>query len=214
MFGTGFVVADRAFIVTANHVVTGAASLFVAGRGPPKWFSNAFVAAADEENDVAVLRLEQPAPVALSFGSNGLPSLSTPLICWEDAGELAADPSADTFRMLVVGVLSLGAIHLRSEGGRERIALAGRVRHGMSGGPLFDPMSGRVIGILAAKAAYDPRNVVDSWATYSTDFADFSAEVGDDVQELVQAQLHCGGGIAIPANVAARLLRDVVSVTV
>lgn len=206
-------VANGVFTVTAFHVVAGASSLTVAGLGPPKWASSAVVAASDESQDIAVLRLEQPGPMALTLAPESLPSASTPLICWEDAGEPAAGPSVETFRMVLVGCLSLGAIHLLSEGGRERIALAGRLRHGMSGGPLVDPRSSRVVGVLAAKAAYDPTSVVESWASHSPDIEAFSSEAGDDVQALILAQLACGGGIAVPAAVPARLLRALVGQT-
>jgi len=145
MAGTGFFVADG-MVLTAAHVVpecrrTEIVSPFVR-RSPAQ------VAARDTRHDIALLEaagLRAPATLAIgrptASGGRvfvlGYPATAGLLIPEETWGilendKLPREPAALTDP-------------------REQVWMeAGRVTHGYSGGPIFDPRSGKVVGIVRA----------------------------------------------------------------
>ena len=208
-YGTAFAVREGNYVITANHVVEENDICMVGGSGPPAWHCSATVVSRSKEHDVAVVRLDTPAPSWLRLAPRTPLAESEPLICWEDSaqdGGPAIEPG--TFKLSELAVIPLGTLVVKSLGGRMRLALSGRFRQGMSGGPVFAPMSDEVVGIVCAMPQYDPFEVVAAW----TDQGDFGAVLrrsGSDVESFLLAQLKAGVGIAVPASDVLNLLNAI-----
>lgn len=208
--GTGFVVADGAYVVTAEHVVTRGTQCIVAFGGPSNWQAEATVVLTDPADDIALIRLDRRAASSLSFVHSGAPAAAGPHVCWEDDAAVGAAWVRESLLSLkVVGCLPLGIMRLRSLEGHERLGLAGAFRPGMSGGPVFAPLSGHVIGVVSAMPPYDPYSVVDAWADHNKEFENLSENLGFDVEDILKAQLGCGIGLAVPATVPINMLRSI-----
>lgn len=145
MAGTGFFVADG-MVLTAAHVVPECSRAEIAS--PFVRRSPARVLARDTRHDIALVEAAGVhAPATLAIGRPtasggrvfvlGYPASAGPLIPEETWGVLENDklprePAALTDP-------------------REQVWMeAGRVTHGYSGGPIFDPRSGKVVGIVRA----------------------------------------------------------------
>jgi len=211
IIGTGFVVRDGLYVITAEHVIRGAKECIVIVCGSDRLQTTAQVLAIDVANDIAVLKLGTRAPVSLSVQSPGLLEEVGPLVCWEDSAAPSALSGAEIsldgrFSLRIVGCLPLSLLSLRSVQGGARLALAGKLRAGMSGGPVFAPLSGSVVGVVSATPPYDPFSVVDAWADYGRSYENLSEGLGADVEVLLKAHLGSGIGIAVPAVAALALL--------
>lgn len=195
--GTGFAVAGGQFVVTAAHVVPGSDLAIVGSRGAPPWTCQAAVVARSIEHDLAVLRLDAAAPIFFRLAAHPLDDAVGPLICWEDRGSEEWDV-ANALTLVPIPALLVGSIDLKSSGNRRRLAIAGRFRAGMSGGPVYSPLLDVVIGVVCEMPRYDPYQVVEAAAE--------STNLGIDLETLVLAQLQAGLGIAIPADLAQKLI--------
>ncbi len=138
--GSGFIIDPDGIAVTNNHVVTGAATLevFVGGSDDPV---SAKVLGVSECNDLAVIDLE----------GDGYPFLE-----W-DAEEIRAGrdvraagfPLGDPEYTLTSGIISKA----EASGDTDWASVEQVIEHdaniqpGSSGGPLLDPITGRVIGV-------------------------------------------------------------------
>lgn len=196
---TGFAVLEGKYVITANHAVEEADICVVGGSGPPGWHCSATVVSRSIEQDVAVVRLETPAPTWLRLATRSTLGQSEPLICWEDGARDAGPPiGPGTFKLSELAAIPLGTLLVKSLGGFERMALGGRFRHGMSGGPVFAPMSDEVVGIVCAMPRYDPFEVVAA-LTDQGYFQGAQNRSGSDAEAFLVAQLNAGVGIAVPA---------------
>jgi S1-C subfamily serine protease len=123
--------ATRNLVVTAAHVVAGERDTTVAI--PASGTHNADVVSFDPHNDVAVLRMRGTTGRPLRSGS---PTPGTPvaILGYPDNGPLAATPGriGSTSTVLTRDAYGHGPV------GRSITAVAGRVRHGNSGGPAVD----------------------------------------------------------------------------
>lgn len=202
--GSGFAVFGGEYVLTAAHVVGAGASCLVASLGPPRWGGDARVVASESADDIALLQLETTAASVLALSPSQRSAGQGPLVCWRgSADDLDSVSGVDPLLSLeAVGCLSLGTLSVRCIDGRGRLGLAGAFRHGMSGGPVFDPLSGHVVGVASAMPPYDPYSVVGAWADHVREHEDLSPELGLDVETFLEAQLSCGIGIAVPSNTA------------
>ncbi len=145
MAGTGFFVADG-MVVTAAHVVPECRRTEIVSRFVRR--SPAQVAARDTRHDIALVEAGGVhAPATLAIGRPtasggrvfvlGYPATAGLLIPEETWGVLENDK------------LPREPASLTDP--REQVWMeAGRVTHGYSGGPIFDPRSGKVVGIVRA----------------------------------------------------------------
>lgn len=154
VLGTGFLLTPR-LALTCRHVVAGASGdVQVDLVGPRKWTSRAeHAAASDAEGgpDVAVLRLDAAAPVLAGapIGPAEPPAFGTLLVAfgfpleyrWEEESE---NPGIWA-RLIVDGPdKSGGRLWLQSQHPYGHPVLPG-----LSGGPVVDPESGLVVGMIS-----------------------------------------------------------------
>ena len=140
--GSGFIISADGFVVTNNHVVTGAATLnvFVPGRDEPL---NARVIAASECADLAVIQLPGEGYPFLTFHEGPL-SIGTPVFA-------AGYPLGEPEYALVAGIIS----KLDADGESNWASVDQVIQHdaavspGNSGGPLVTE-AGDVVGIVYA----------------------------------------------------------------
>ena len=149
--GSGVVIdKDRGYIVTNNHVISGAAQIGVRlGRGGEV---PATLVGADPKTDLAVLQVRVPVPVAARWGDSDKVDIGD----WV----LAIGSPFELDRTVTAGIVSAtGRSNLRIVGENayeDFIQTDAAVNPGNSGGPLID-LRGRVVGINTA--IYSPREV-------------------------------------------------------
>ncbi len=140
--GTGFFIASDGTLLTAAHVVTGCARTQVVSRYVKP--TAVQLLATDQRQDIALLRafhLRPPAILALGGPASrrmfvlGYPASAGPII----PAETWATLENDKFPRPVAGLSDP----------RETIWIeADAVTHGYSGGPILDPDTGAVVGIV------------------------------------------------------------------
>jgi putative serine protease PepD len=177
--GSGFIVSADGYVVTNDHVVegiNGAATVI---------FSDATVAAArlvgaDEESDIAVLKLGRTGLPAVQFGNSDQVAVGDPVLAF--GAPLAL---SNTVTYGIVSALNR-TMEADEPGGPSRYYAAiqtdAAVNHGNSGGPLVDA-AGRVIGV---------NSVIKSLASDSQDAGNI------------------GLAFAIPVNQAKRIALDII----
>lgn len=142
--GTGFFVATDGTLLTAAHVVTGCSRTQIISKYIPR--SWASVVASDQTHDIAVLRamdLRPPSivhvaatpPVSDKLFVLGYPASAGLTV----AAETWAVPQNQKFPANIGGLANPGELLWIS---------APDVTHGYSGGPIFDPRLGAVVGIV------------------------------------------------------------------
>jgi putative serine protease PepD len=141
--GSGFIVSRDGYLLTNDHVVSGASTgqitvTFTDGHVVP-----ARVVGTEPESDVAVLKIEQDGLPAVEFGDSEAVVVGDPVLA---VGAPLALSSTVTYGI----VSALDRPVAAGEAGSTRFYAAiqtdAAVNQGNSGGPLFD-LAGRVIGI-------------------------------------------------------------------
>lgn len=168
--GTGFVVGDGNQVVTNAHVVLSAPSddpllqwrvQVRAGAGGEPQVRNAVVQEVDAAHDLAVLRIEGPPLPALALADSDRvqEGHSVALMGFPIGGALGFAPV--THRGMVSSItpaslpapsaqrLSESAIARLRQGGFNLFQLDATAYPGNSGGPLFDPESAEVVGVVS-----------------------------------------------------------------
>jgi S1-C subfamily serine protease len=137
--GTGFFVDDGGDLLTNNHVVEDCTDIKV--RMPDKNVVAAKVLAHDSTNDLALLKVDGPAPKAAPFRPDV--KLGEPVAAF-------GFPHADL--MSSSGSFTLGNVTSMAGLGDDSryVQISAPVQAGNSGGPLFD-YDGNTIGIVSAK---------------------------------------------------------------
>jgi S1-C subfamily serine protease len=141
--GSGFVVDRQGRIVTNQHVVNGASTVYVSFADGTK--ARARVLAEDPLLDLAVIRVDVPARVLrpLPLGSSDRLRLGDPLVAIGNPFGLD--------RSVSVGVVSGLRRQIQAPNGftlSNAVQTDAAINHGNSGGPLIDGR-GRVIGVNA-----------------------------------------------------------------
>jgi S1-C subfamily serine protease len=123
--------ASRSLVVTAAHVVAGehGSNVFIPGAG----MYDAQVVAFDPHNDVAVLRVRAGTAPPLRY-ADPTPGTPVAILGYPDNGPLTETPGriGTTTNVLTRDAYGHGPVQ------RLITAVAGRVRHGNSGGPAVD----------------------------------------------------------------------------
>ncbi|MBL4586362.1 MAG: trypsin-like peptidase domain-containing protein [Flavobacteriales bacterium] len=141
--GSGFVISKSGFVLTNNHVVTGASDVEVV-------FDNGFVMqtkvlAANEDRDVALLKISGSGFKPLSINSGGLPPVGTEVIAIGTPTDLSLGQT------VTKGIVS-GTRELEDDNRKMNnyIQTDVSINPGNSGGPLIND-KGEVVGIIVAK---------------------------------------------------------------
>ncbi|HTN61063.1 MAG TPA: Do family serine endopeptidase [Devosia sp.] len=138
--GSGFIISADGFIVTNNHVIDGAEEIqvFLAdGRRLP-----AKLAGHDDKTDLAVLKVEVPAPLPfVEFGDSDSAHVGDWVMAIGNPFGLGGS--------VTLGIVSARNRDIETGPYDDFIQTDASINQGNSGGPLFD-MNGKVIGINTA----------------------------------------------------------------
>ena len=168
MAGTGFVVGDGNFAITNAHVIErlpdearGSLVVQVPGGAPRSWQTRrATLVEVDAAHDLALLRFDGAAAPALALRDSDTvrEGQSVAFMGFPIGGALGFTPvthrgtiSALTPVALPTASarqLSAAAIHRLREGNFDIFQLDATAYPGNSGGPLFDPETGEVLGVV------------------------------------------------------------------
>lgn len=140
--GTGFIITEDGYILTNNHVVSGANTVTVSLESGESY--TAAVIGADETSDIAVLHIDASGLCAVNLGD------SDNIIVGEDIVAVG-NPLGELTNTLTRGVVSALNRLINIDGTPiNMFQIDAAVNSGNSGGPVFDS-TGRVIGIVTAK---------------------------------------------------------------
>lgn len=135
--GSGVVISKEGHIVTNDHVVEGASSVFVIYSNGTR--ADATVVGSDPVTDIAVLKVNGPVPAVVAFGDSSALQLGEWLIA-------IGSPLGNYRGSVTVGVVS--GLNRTVEGTAQSglIQTDAAINHGNSGGPLIN-LGGQIIGI-------------------------------------------------------------------
>jgi putative serine protease PepD len=177
--GSGFIVSADGYVVTNDHVVEGQTGQTTITFSDDTTLPAKLVG-ADQESDIAVLKLDKTGLPAIQFGNSDQLAVGDPVLAIGSPLALA-----NTVTYGIISALDR-TIEADEPGGPTRYYAAiqtdAAVNHGNSGGPLIDA-SGRVIGVNA---------VIKSLSSNSD-------EAGN-----------IGLAFAIPINQAKRIAQDII----
>ena len=141
--GSGVIVDSRGYIVTNNHVISGARSITVTLKSG-KQFS-ARVVGADANNDVAVIKIEGSGFIAATYGNSGDLSVG-------DLAVAIGNPLGQLGGTVTTGIISALDRELTIDGKvLTLLQTDASINPGNSGGGLFDG-EGNMIGLVVAKS--------------------------------------------------------------
>ena len=140
--GSGFIISEDGYIVTNNHVVSGAQTLTVTMTNGEEY--PATIIGADSQNDVALIKID----------ATGLPTVSIGDSDSIEVGQQVCaigNPLGELTNTLTVGYVSALDREINENGTPINMFQTDcAINSGNSGGPIFD-MHGNVIGITTAK---------------------------------------------------------------
>ena len=140
--GSGFIISEDGYIVTNNHVVSGAQTLTVTMTNGEEY--PATIIGADSQNDVALIKID----------ATGLPTVSIGDSDSIEVGQQVCaigNPLGELTNTLTVGYVSALDREINENGVPINMFQTDcAINSGNSGGPIFD-MHGNVIGITTAK---------------------------------------------------------------
>ena len=142
--GTGFFIANDGTLLTAAHVVTGCSrTQIISSYIPRTW---ATVVASDQTHDIAILKamdLQPPSIVRVA----AVPPVSDKLVVLGYPASAGLLVAAETWAVTQNDKFPANIGGLANP--RELLWIsAPEVTHGYSGGPIFDPKLGAVVGIV------------------------------------------------------------------
>lgn len=141
--GSGFVISSDGYILTNYHVIDGVSDLKVTFQDGTSY--DATLVGGEEENDIAVLKIEAAGLTPVVIGDSGQLHVG-------DAVMAIGNPLGELTFTLTQGVVSALDRPITMSGGTvmNMIQTDTAINSGNSGGPLFN-MYGEVIGITSAK---------------------------------------------------------------
>lgn len=140
--GSGFIISKDGYIVTNNHVVSGAETLTVIMTSGEEY--EAKIIGADAENDVALIKIEGENLPTVSIGDSDEIQVGQQVCA-------IGNPLGELTNTMTVGYVSALDREINENGNPINMFQTDcAINSGNSGGPLFD-MHGNVVGITTAK---------------------------------------------------------------
>ncbi len=142
--GTGFFVGEDGTLLTAAHVVNDCSRMQVISKYLPRTWAS--LVAADQDHDIAILKTVGPRPPGVIRIASATPSGGKLFILGYPASADLTTP-AETWAVMENAKFPAGIGALADP--RELLWMsAPAIEHGYSGGPIFDPRLGAVVGIV------------------------------------------------------------------
>ena len=140
--GSGFILTSDGYVVTNNHVVSGATSVTVKLYNGDEY--DAEIVGTDEMNDVALLKIDATGLQTVTIGDSDQIEVGEEVIA-------IGNPLGELTNTMTVGYVSALDRYINTDGSPiNMMQIDAAINSGNSGGPLFD-MNGNVIGITSAK---------------------------------------------------------------
>ena len=140
--GSGFIISEDGYIVTNNHVVSGAETLTVIMTSGEEY--EATIIGADAENDVALIKIEGENLPTVSIGNSDDIQVGQQVCA-------IGNPLGELTNTMTVGYVSALDREINENGTPINMFQTDcAINSGNSGGPIFD-MHGNVVGITTAK---------------------------------------------------------------
>ena len=169
--GSGFVISEDGYIVTNDHVISGASNISVLlydGREVP-----ARIVGHDPMTDLAVIKIEETNLQFLSFAESDDLRVGTQVAA-------IGNPLGELANSMTVGYISALDRYINVQGTvGTKIQTDAAINNGNSGGPLID-LHGNVVGVVSAKSvgtgieglgfaipATDAREIIKDLITHS-----------------------------------------------
>lgn len=133
--GSGVIISNDGHIITNNHVVEGASSVYVIYNDGTR--KDASVVGVDALTDIAVLKVSGQVPASAAFGDSGGLQLGEWVIA-------IGSPLGNYRGSVTVGVVS--GLNRRVGLSEGLVQTDAAINHGNSGGPLIN-LAGQIIGI-------------------------------------------------------------------
>ena len=148
--GSGVILSEDGYIVTNNHVISGADKITVyvmpEDKNGEETAYEATLIGASESNDIAVLKIDAKGLNAASFGDSDMLELGEPAI-------VIGNPMGKVHGSVTAGIISATERELTIDGVTiDAIQTDAAINPGNSGGALFDEF-GNVVGIVYAKSS-------------------------------------------------------------
>jgi serine protease Do len=147
--GSGFVIDDKGFILTNNHLIEGSRNLLVGL--PTGKFTPGRVIARDFLLDLAVIKIESKDLVAAPLGQSSTLQVGETVVAIGTVGNPLAKKGGSSVTIGVVSSVDQAILPPNGETLYDLIQTDAAINPGNSGGPLVD-LSGRVVGITVAVA--------------------------------------------------------------
>jgi S1-C subfamily serine protease len=147
--GSGFVIDDKGFILTNNHLVEGGRNLVVGL--PTGKLTPGRVIARDFLLDLALIKIESKDLVAAPLGQSSGLQVGETVVAIGTVGNPLAKKGSSTVTIGVVSAVDQAILPPNGETLYDLIQTDAAINPGNSGGPLVD-LSGRVVGITVAVA--------------------------------------------------------------
>ncbi|SBW11373.1 HtrA protein [uncultured Eubacteriales bacterium] len=169
--GSGFVITADGYIVTNYHVIDGASNIEVSFMDGKSYVGT--LVGGDEENDIAVLKIEATGLTPVVIGS------SDDLVVGDQVFAIG-NPLGELTYSLTGGYVSALNRSVTMDDGRRMnyIQTDTAINSGNSGGPLFD-IYGQVVGIVSAKLSSSSNT-----SSASVEGLGFAIPM-DDVQSMI-----------------------------
>lgn len=175
--GAGFFVADR-LVLTAAHVVNACQRTRIVSQYVPE--TAAELVARDPVHDMALLRVPgAAAPAVLGLGRPASPSDRVFVLGYPASAGLTV--AEETWGRLENDKMPRQPASLTDP--RQMVWMqALNVRHGYSGGPIFDPRTGLVVGIVRGTVDGDRLTEIPGMPRQGVDIGPGSAQLAEFVQ--------------------------------
>lgn len=155
--GSGFIVGDGKYVITNEHVINGAKKIAV--RNGIGKVTNAIVAAASKDFDLAILELEKPYPKSYAINSNQFVSPKT----GEDVISIGYPGIGITFEQPTITQGIVSKVFNKDDW---FFLTTAAINTGNSGGPMFN-LNGELVGV--SFAALDKKKFLDEEGQIPTD---------------------------------------------
>lgn len=141
--GSGVIIQSNGYIVTCNHVISGASKITVTLSNKKEY--TAKVVGTDSTNDVAVLKIKATGLTAATYGNSSKLTVGDQVVA-------IGNPLGELSNTATTGIISALNRNLTIEGqSMNLLQTDASINPGNSGGALFNS-SGNLVGIVVAKS--------------------------------------------------------------